>query len=963
MAKVRSAEELGKVWKRQFRWVAPFFVVVNENVPLPLRALGLCYFAAVVAVSILWALIYSSVAERFAVYTSTINSAGFIAITGLSVIATVIVQGAMNYTKLLKDNGTLWSLLRRNRPVPTELIHRAIDELSRFPLMESISSLTLWLLSAVLWYFGLTHFADFPAPLVRFISIGIACEGLLLVPYQYFFFRMMVSYDYDKISGLLSEPYYPEKIRLVTMQRKIAVSISLLLVASLVAFFFTNRYLSIWSLQGRTVAVGRDLLTATAFSVAGSLGESSMFANLDYGELGGQETTRLMESMDKATSQSMYLLDQSGKFLYGDRKKLPKGLNQKLTALIQERKDLETKPGDWIEDPQTLDMLVIVKVHDLKTNSFTGQYVATFYVFADIERSLDRTAKIAFFVIIVMIIVSLQVSVLGAADFTTPIGRMNDIAMRVADGDLTKELQVLSEDELGNLGKNFSKMLDTLQLTLRRVGRSADGVELVIVQISAVSDRVSQGAQSQILSVREASQNLELLHNSIRSIGENVSVLNESAEESSHSISQMSLQVTTINQNVVKLSQSVEETSTAIEEMIRSIEQVGTSVSRLKDISSSSANALEKLNGLISKVETNAKSTDELARQTARHAKNGTKSVDDMITGIETIRSSFSQMRFVIESLHESASDIGNILGVIRDIADRTNLLSLNASIIAAQAGEHGKGFSVVANEILALANSTSSNTRDIERRIEALQSESLKAIKAVEQGSEAIDRGLALSQDAGEALKEIAGSAERSASMVRLIATTTNEQSAEASNVSRAFDEVAAMVNQIARATQEQTHGTGRISHATVEMREVASAVSALLGEHRHHSAQIVSAMKNITEMIHYISEAQSQETVTCDEVQKLVTEIVRISEVYASESATLNESIMGLRKQSTTLRTELNRFTLPPANGNGSTPAASGGTPGTGSTGSAGTAGKGASTTVPPARSAEPAKPPVLN
>lgn len=912
MAGLRTPEELKTLWSKQLRWVAPFFVKTNELVSLPLRAWMLCIFSAAIAVAILWTLIYQSVSGRFKYYTETVNQTGFLAIIVLSMLITTAALLAANYEWLLKDNRKLMALVGRKRQVPKELIHRAIDELSRFPLSESLISLGLWLFSAAAWYFGLTHFADFPSPLVRFIAIGIACEGLLLVPYQYFFFRMMVSYDYDRIAGLLDEPYYPEKLRLVTMQRKIAGSIFLLLVAALVAFFFTTRYLSIWNLQGRTVEVGRDLLTATAFSVAGPLGESGLFANLDYESFSGDEAKRLMESVDAATRQPMLLFDKTGKFLFGKRENIPKGLNQKLTALLNENKDLETKADDWIEDSQTLDMLVAVKVLDLKTRKWTGHYVATYYSFDEIERSLDHTARIAFFVILIMIIVSLQVSVLGAADFTTPINRMNDIAMRVGGGDLTRDLQILSEDELGNLGRSFSIMLDTLQTTLRRVGRSADGVDQVTARISDVSERVSRSAQSQILSVRETSQNLELLHNSIRSIGENVSVLNESAEESSHSISQMSLQVTTINQNVVRLSQSVEETSAAIEEMIRSIEQVGGSVGRLKEISTGSAIALEKLNGLISKVETGAKSTDELARQTTRHATNGAKSVDDMIAGIETIRSSFEQMRFVIESLHESASDIGNILGVIRDIADRTNLLSLNASIIAAQAGEQGKGFSVVANEILALANSTASNTRDIERRIETLQSESQKAIRAVVQGSDAIERGLLLSHDAGDALKEIASSAERSASMVKLIAQTTDDQTAEAANVSRAFEEVAAMVNQISRATQEQTHGTGRISHATVEMREVASSVSALLGEHRHHSAQIVAAMKNITEMIHYISEAQNQETVTCDEVQKIVTEIVRVSEVYAGEAAALNESMSVLQKQSATLRTELNRFTL---------------------------------------------------
>ncbi|MCW5828479.1 MAG: HAMP domain-containing protein [Deltaproteobacteria bacterium] len=925
MKGLKTAAELKQEWQRQLRWVAPFFVRTNEAVSLPLRAWGLCVMAATIAVGFLYLLVYLSVSERFDVYLSTINRTGLYGMGAFSAITTTLLLLVVNYQWLLRHNTRLTELVRRRQTPSTELVHQAIDELSRFPITETLISLFVWFFAAGLWYLGFSHFAELPAPLVRFIAIGVACEGLLLAPYQYFFFRMMVAYDYDKISGLLDEPYYPEKIRLVTMQRKIAGSILVLLVASLVAFFFTTRYLSIWNLQGRTVEVGRDLLTASAFSVSGTLGESGLFAGMDYDTFRIDEARRLIDTMDRATNQPLFLVDRNGSFLFGDPRRLPRGLSQKMTAVLKADENLETRPGDWIEDRQTLDMLVAVRVRDLKTDNWTGHYVVTFYLFDDIERSLDRTAWIALFVIVVMVIVGLQVSLLGATDFTTPVGRMNDIAASVADGDLTRELQVLSEDEIGSLGKSFSSMLGTIQHTLRRVGRSADEVDQVIGQISAVADRVSKGGSSQIVSVREASQHLDLLHNSIRSIGENVSVLNESAEESSSSVSQMSLQVTTINQNVVKLSESVEETSTAIEEMLRSIEQVGGSVGRLKGISSDSTNALEKLNGLISKVEANAKSTDELARQTARHARTGTKSVDDMIAGIETIRTSFTQMQHVIESLHESASDIGNILGVIRDIADRTNLLSLNASIIAAQAGEHGKGFSVVANEILSLANSTATNTRDIERRIETLQSESQKAIKAVEQGSEAIGRGLSLSHDAGAALKEIAASAEQSAAMVKLIVTTTNEQSAEASNVSRAFDEVAAMVSQISRATQEQTHGTGRISNATVEMRDVASAVSALLGEHRHHSAQIVGAMKNITEMIHYISEAQNQETATCDEVQKLVTEIVRVSEIYAGEASTLNESILTLQKLSNTLREELSRFVLSPG-GNGAAAPASG-------------------------------------
>jgi len=162
-------------------------------------------------------------------------------------------------------------------------------------------------------------------------------------------------------------------------------------------------------------------------------------------------------------------------------------------------------------------------------------------------------------------------------------------------------------------------------------------------------------------------------------------------------------------------------------------------------------------------VKSNAGEMASLSENVTLAADRGQERVQETIEGMAHIRDATNAANDVVRSLVDRTSDIGGIVSVIDGVADETNLLALNAAIIAAQAGVHGRGFAVVADEIKALADRVTMNTKEISTLIEQLQQESSKAAGVIGAGSKSVERGVELSAEAGLSLEEITAAARES--------------------------------------------------------------------------------------------------------------------------------------------------------------------------------------------------------
>src|SRR4029077_17572139 len=262
----------------------------------------------------------------------------------------------------------------------------------------------------------------------------------------------------------------------------------------------------------------------------------------------------------------------------------------------------------------------------------------------------------------------------------------------------------------------------------------------VVDTVDSRSRTVIERVDEQRTIIDETYQSVDKLNNGVRKITDNVEALSASSEETSSSMLEMVASMEEVTRHTETLFTSVEETASATHQMVSSINEVDQNVVYLTNFVTDTSSSMVEMSASIAQVESNAARSYDLAVAVADAAEGGTRAVWETIAGMEQIRRSVAEANAVVSRLGERSVAIGKILNVIEDVAEQTNLLALNAAILAAQAGEHGKGFSVVAAEIRELSERTASSAREIANLIGSVQQEVGNALTAMTGASRLVE-------------------------------------------------------------------------------------------------------------------------------------------------------------------------------------------------------------------------------
>jgi twitching motility protein PilJ len=217
------------------------------------------------------------------------------------------------------------------------------------------------------------------------------------------------------------------------------------------------------------------------------------------------------------------------------------------------------------------------------------------------------------------------------------------------------------------------------------------------------------------------------------------------------------------------------------------------------------SSAVEELTVSMKQVSNNAEASAEAARRALDAAEQGNRAVRDTLEGMQRIRASVQATAKKIKSLGDRSLEISEIINVINDITEQTNLLALNAAIEAARAGEAGRGFAVVADEVRKLAEHSRSATKDIAALIKAIQAETNEAVVVMEEGTKEVEGGATLADQAGRALDAISSVVRQSAELVQEISLASKQQVRGTEGVAHAMQ----IISSITRQTSQGTRGT----------------------------------------------------------------------------------------------------------------------------------------------------------
>jgi twitching motility protein PilJ len=222
----------------------------------------------------------------------------------------------------------------------------------------------------------------------------------------------------------------------------------------------------------------------------------------------------------------------------------------------------------------------------------------------------------------------------------------------------------------------------------------------------------------------------------------------------------------------------------------------------------------------VKKVSANAIESADVAKKSVEIAGKGAKAVKDMMTGMETIREQIQETSKRIKRLGESSQEIGEIVSLIDDIADQTNILALNAAIQAAMAGESGRGFAVVADEVQRLAERAGNATKQIDALVKTIQGDTNEAVSSMEQSTANVVAGAKLAESAGEALSEIEGVSVTLAKQIENIAQTSRTQASVASNISGTMTIIQEITMQTSKGTNETAVAIEKVAELANELK-----------------------------------------------------------------------------------------------------------------------------------------------
>ncbi len=514
----------------------------------------------------------------------------------------------------------------------------------------------------------------------------------------------------------------------------------------------------------------------------------------------------------------------------------------------------------------------------------------------------------------IMAIFSIAVALLAAFFVSRDFGRSAAILdgnlRRIAEGDLLRSTVFESEDEFGELSRSMDRTSSSLRNILLGMVRAATNVEGTTREIDSAMTDITHVTSEQVSAVGRTTYSMEMISMQVAGITRSSLDLGESIQDSTEAVIKLEESGSELNHSATALGQRADESSSSLEEMSSSIRLV---IENTKQLDQSMLEASTNVQGLasaITQVESSASESANFSTRVIEIADHGQERVQQTIEGIEVIRANTTEANMVIGKLGERGQEIGAIIDVISDVADETNLLALNASIIAAQAGTHGKAFAVVANQIKELADRVLKSTQEITGLIQGLQEGTVKAVETMDRGSESVRVGVEVAAEAGVSLQEITEAARLSGERTSQIVDAMRAQAISADAVRDLMAHVTLQVEEIRHTGEKQVTGSESNLQAALVVGGIAKELQQAAEDQTTGTGKIRGNMGQVRESVDEINEALQEQSRASQEILSSTEAIQGLTTSNEVSVDAMRNVMERLNQQALDLRAELMRF-----------------------------------------------------
>jgi len=434
-----------------------------------------------------------------------------------------------------------------------------------------------------------------------------------------------------------------------------------------------------------------------------------------------------------------------------------------------------------------------------------------------------------------------------ARDIIAPMQRLMTLASSMAAGQFDVEPRVFADDEIGTLAASFAVTREHLRELIGRVGNRGGAITSGVRVMREGTDALLTGAREQSTMTEQSVASVFHVRSEAESVLAAADTMTEAAGDSAARAAELRASSQEVAARMEDLARSVEKSATGTDQISASAGEMTRSTSVLTGLSNDVLSFVAEMDATIRSIHETASTTEKLASEAGGHARVGREAVDETVSGIRTVQEATRRTLGAFESLQTSLGQIGQILTFIDEVTNRTNLLSFNAAIIAAQAGQNDYGFSVIADEIRQLADRTRQSTKEISGIIRNVQPVAQQALAALGESGDRVDRTVALAQNAAGALATILDSAERSMTMSRTMARSLEEQARATKHLHEVTARMSEHVEEIDRSTRGQAEATRLLSQEAERVSDIAAQVKRATDDQVETGAGIAEAMEQI--------------------------------------------------------------------------------------------------------------------